>query len=641
MNLHLTLIVTSFLSCPNLVVSFAPTSVVRRSSYGSSSTYCSKRGLQLPLKESQTALHSLSSVVSAVSEARGVDTHYLVRILFLRCFSLLYSVVFMMALRQNKALIGDDGITPARNILDKIEEKGRRRRKVHDEWWQYQKTLGISEKSINNAESTVWGTFKSSKVGRWIGTVLNDSKWIQDIREFFLYRLDSMGRLCPSLLWFLSNKDRNTNIDKWLDRIAIAGLSTSVFIFILGSANVFLLSTLWILQRSLMTVGGPWYSFGWEVQLAELTFHAIFMAPLFSLAAVPYSTPVPKITVWAMRWFLFRIMIGAGLIKLRANDKKWKTLETMNYFYETQPVPNPLSRYFHKMPTLWHKFEVLVNHFVELLAPWLLILPFLNRKYRILGGIIQIVFQSVIILSGNLSFLNWLTMLPALYCFDDSFVSNLFPSGYVTNASIASYVHSVGISSRKSRQIINNLFGLLIATLSIPVIKNLMSKRQIMNGSFDPLRLVNTYGAFGTVQEERIELVFESSVCPDGPWREYEFKVKPGNIKRAPRFISPYHYRLDWLIWIASVSGGIERNTWMFDFLKQLLLQNKGVLNLIENDPWQKEGESPKYIRVLRYKYKYAKLGDEPYWEREYVGQYFPLHGYADIDTLTKLSVAL
>jgi hypothetical protein len=543
-----------------------------------------------------------------------------------------------MAIRQNKALIGDEGITPARDILNKIEEKGRIRRKEHDEWWQYQKSLGLSGKSITNADATSWEKFKSSAVGKRIGTILNDSKLIQDSREIFFYRLDSMGRFCPTVLWFISHKDRNTNIDKWLDRIALAGLLTSIFIIILGSANVFLFSILWLLQRSLMTVGGPWYSFGWEHQLAELTFHAAFMVPLFSLAAVPYSTPVPKVTIWAMRWFLFRIMIGAGLIKLRSNDKKWKTLETMNYFYETQPVPNPLSRYFHKMPTLWHKFEVLVNHFVELVAPWLLIVPFLNRKYRILGGIIQIVFQTVIILSGNLSFLNWLTILPAMYCFDDSFVSNLFPSGYVTSASIASYVHSVSPSSNIGRQITNCGFGLLIASLSVPVIKNLMSKRQIMNGSFDRLRLVNTYGAFGTVHEERIELVIESAEYVDGPWREYEFKVKPGNIKRKPRFISPYHYRLDWLVWIASVSGGIERNAWMIDFLKLLLLQNEGVLNLIESDPWQKEGKSAKYIRVLRYKYKYAILGKGNYWDRELVDQYFPLQGGADLDTLTALS---
>ena len=100
-------------------------------------------------------------------------------------------------------------------------------------------------------------------------------------------------------------------------------------------------------------------------------------------------------------------MIGAGLIKLRSGDFKWKfrgpaKLSVMDYFYETQPVPNPNSRFFHKMPKIWHKFEVLMNHFVELVAPWLLILPFIGRRLRIAGGLLQLVFQSILILSGNL-----------------------------------------------------------------------------------------------------------------------------------------------------------------------------------------------------------------------------------------------
>ena len=39
--------------------------------------------------------------------------------------------------------------------------------------------------------------------------------------------------------------------------------------------------------------------------------------------------------------------------------------------------------------------------------------------------------------------------------------------------------------------------GLLLAYLSVPVVQNLFSTRQMMNTSFDSLRIVNTYGAFG------------------------------------------------------------------------------------------------------------------------------------------------
>jgi len=399
-----------------------------------------------------------------------------------------------------------------------------------------------------------------------------------------------------------------------------------------------------------MSVGGPWYGFGWEPQLAELTFHAMFMAPLFSLNAIPYKSPVPTVTIWAMRWFLFRIMIGAGLIKLRSGDPKWKlnNLSTMNYFYETQPVPNPLTKFFHMAPKVWHKFEVLSNHFVELIAPWLLIMPWLGRKYIIAGGMIQLVFQSILITSGNLSFLNWLTMLPAIYCFDDAFLSKLFTPGFTTSASIASYTHlsasgaGFGQLFRKSANI---FFAALIIKLSIPVVKNLSSKKQLMNASFDPLRLVNTYGAFGTVEEERIELIIEAAEDYNGPWLEYQFKVKPGDVTRPPRFISPYHYRLDWLMWIASCAGSIERSPWMFKLLLKLMEQEEEVCRLLDIDPFSpKNGNAdigrPKYIRVEKYRYKFNNARGEPYWTRKRIGRYFPKQGVCSADMLKEITIS-
>ena len=78
-----------------------------------------------------------------------------------------------------------------------------------------------------------------------------------------------------------------------------------------------------------MAVGGPWYGYGWEPQLAELTFHAMFLVPLWSLE--PFfgagvvgggAFPVPAPVIAAVRWYLFKIMLGAGLIKLKSSDRK-------------------------------------------------------------------------------------------------------------------------------------------------------------------------------------------------------------------------------------------------------------------------------------------------------------------------------
>jgi len=226
------------------------------------------------------------------------------------------------------------------------------------------------------------------------------------------------------------------------------------------------------------------------------------------------------------------------------------------------------------------------------------------------------------------------SQVPALYCLDDAFVSKLFSPGYTTSASIAAYTHLATSAASIGRQVVNISFVALIAKLSIPVVKNLMSKNQIMNGSFDPLRLVNTYGAFGTVEEVREELIVEAANDYAGPWREYEFKVKPGRVNRIPRFISPYHYRLDWLMWIAALGGNrIDRNPWMYSFLKKLLEQDPEVMKLLANDPFEKGGVKPKYIRITKYKYRFGEAG-ESYWVREPQGRFFPKQGLCSLETL-------
>src|SRR6266480_3958227 len=76
------------------------------------------------------------------------------------------------------------------------------------------------------------------------------------------------------------------------------------------------------------------------------------------------------------------------------------------------------------------------------------------------------------------------------------------------------------------------------------------SGRQLMNYSYDPFDLVNTYGAFGTVGRERPEIVFEGTddalITGDSKWKEYEFKAKPGDPNRRPPFVAPYQPRIDW-----------------------------------------------------------------------------------------------
>lgn len=561
------------------------------------------------------------------------NSYFLTRIVILRALSFVYGIAFLVAKHQAKALIGDDGIAPARVVLDQAQKKGQEIRRRRAIWLN----STASNRPMILEDPSVILRLKNLPKVRQLGMKLNRNPQYQLWRERLWDRSDSMGRLVTTLLWLADDRQK---LNPWLDWISNCGLAVSFVVFILGAANLPLLLVLWICQRSIMAVGGTFWSYGWEPQLAELGFHALFLVPLFSLNPVSHTSPPSALVLFAIRWHLFRIMMGAGLIKMKSGDKKWRwpNLSTMSYFYETQPVPNPLTRYFHWMPPLWHKGEVLINHFVELIAPWLLLAPFAST--RRLGGLIQVIFQLFLISSGNLSFLNWLTAVPAIACFDDAYLRVLFPQFWWKIAIEAAS------NSRRSplRDLVSFTFACLIGRLSIPVVKNLLSKRQVMNGSFGPLRLINTYGAFGSVQEDRLELIVSAAPNLDGPWKEYEFKVKPGNVFRTPRFISPYHYRIDWQFWIAAMFPDLEYSPWIYSFLLKLLKQDPAVLALLEHNPFEGDSEAPKFIRIDKYRYEFFRRKkddrrDQPeqYWTREYIGRVFPKNGIATVDSLNTI----
>lgn len=496
-------------------------------------------------------------------------TFWLTRIVILRFLGFIYFVAFLVAFDQNKQLIGPNGLLPANKFLKDVLER----------------TEGLNFDTFNYV---------------------------------------------PSILWLF---DYKSNLPMLLDTIAMAGMALSGFLIVFGAANWIIMLTLWALYHSLANVGQRWYGFGWESQLLETGFLATFLCPVWSLQQIPQRTPTSFIVIAGYRWLIFRIMLGAGLIKIRG-DKCWRNLTCMNYHYETQPVPNPISYYMHQSPELWHKFETLSNHFVELVAPVLLFLP---RSFCMVGGIIQIVFQVVLIISGNLSFLNWLTILPSLACFDDASLSWLFSARL--GRKIAEIQHEDDASSTSRlpvgtyiRRVFNISLGLLLVYLSIPVIQNLLSTRQAMNTSFNSLRLVNTYGAFGSVTKKRTEVIFQgtSSTEPNSPravWEEYEFKCKPGNVTRRPCLISPYHYRLDWLMWFAAFQS-YQHNPWLIHLAVKLLANDEEAVSLIADNPFEGR-EPPKFIRAEHYRYRYTKIGSSEaakgaWWKRTYIGNYMP-----------------
>ena len=303
------------------------------------------------------------------------------------------------------------------------------------------------------------------------------------------------------------------------------------------------------------------------------------------------------------------------MIKILGDDC-WQDLTCMMYHYETQPLPNPLSPWFHFMPGWFHKLEVMWNHLTELVVPFFVFGP---RLARHLAGLMLVFFQILLILGGNLSFLNWLTLTATVGCFDDSLLRHVLPRFITQKAEQAEQ------NSKPDLWPIRMSYALtiLVLLLSIPVVQNILSPRQIMNTSFDRLHLVNTYGLFGAVGKKRHELIIEGttdeSVDTHTSWRSYEFKAKPGATDRPLPLISPYHYRLDWQIWFAAMSVP-QQHPWVFHLIWKLLHNDAGALGLLANNPFPEQ--PPKNIRIKMYRYKFLPPGDESgkIWKSELVG---------------------
>ncbi|NXK69895.1 LMF1 factor, partial [Sylvietta virens] len=245
--------------------------------------------------------------------------------------------------------------------------------------------------------------------------------YLQEIKKYFKGKvgLEALS-YAPTLLWFLDW----SAMDSTLDCLALAGLALAAFVLLTGCANMVLMSLLWLLYLSLVNVGQIWWVLRWESQLLETGFLGIFLCPLWSLSRLPQGSPPSRIVIWSFRWLIFRIMLGAGLIKIRG-DRCWRELTCMDYHYETQPVPSPISYLLHRSPWWFHRLETLGNHVLELVVPFFLLL---GRRMSLLHGLLQILFQVLLIISGNLSFLNWLTMVPSIACFDDASLGLLFGS---------------------------------------------------------------------------------------------------------------------------------------------------------------------------------------------------------------------
>lgn len=361
----------------------------------------------------------------------------------------------------------------------------------------------------------------------------------------------------------------------------------------------------WALYLSFVNVGQIWYGFGWESILLEAGFYAAFLGP--------DSTAPPRVGMLLILWLLFRVEVGAGLIKLRG-DRCWRALTCLDYHHETQPLPGPFSWHAHHLPRWWHRVEVLGNYVAQLVAPFALFLP---QPVASVAALVIVVTQGWLVLTGNFAWLNVLTMVLAIPGLSGRWLAWLPAQPPVVAPPPAWFTGMVLVVAAAT------------VALSWWPVRNMLSRSQVMNTRYNPLHLVGTYGAFGGITRTRYELVVEGTADADpgddSVWHAYAFKGKPGDPRRRPSQVAPYHLRLDWLMWFAAMSAAVSHR-WIHTLLRRLLEGDRRVLRLLGDCPFRVD--PPAAVRVVRYHYRYTTPGERratgAWWVRRRVGEPVP-----------------
>jgi predicted DCC family thiol-disulfide oxidoreductase YuxK len=420
--------------------------------------------------------------------------------------------------------------------------------------------------------------------------------------------------LVPTLCWINSS-------DQFLNLLCGAGTVLSVAL-VFGVAPAPVLFLLWLIYLSLSTVCREFLSFQWDILLLETGFLAIFFAPLQMLPRLSHEALQPSTVLWLLRWLLFRLMFGSGVVKLASGDPTWRNLTALTYHYETQPLPTWIGWYANLLPVWFQKFSCAVMFGIELGAPFLIFLP---RRPRLIGCGLLIFLQLCIILTGNYCFFNLLAIAMCLLLLDDAALGRLMPHKLVEGAKQAAG------KLRWSKWIIAPIAVVILVTSSMLLTHAFRTRVEWPEPLvrlyvwIEPFRSVSSYGLFAVMTTERDEIIVEGS-NDAVRWLPYEFKYKPGDLTRRPAFVAPHQPRLDWQMWFAAL-GSYRNNPWFINFCERLLQGSPEVLALMKVNPFP--NAPPRYIRAVMYQYHMTDLATRRatgnWWRRDKERLYCPV----------------
>ena len=399
---------------------------------------------------------------------------------------------------------------------------------------------------------------------------------------------------------------------------ALVGVGLSLLL-VAGIAPRYCLVALWLLYLSFVQAGQDFFSFQWDNLLLETAFFSIFVAPP-GLRRRPPPPPHPA-AVFLMLWLLFRLHVESGAAKLLSGDPTWRDLTAMVDYYQTAPLPTWIGWYAHQMPLLGHRLTALFTLVVELLLPFLLWAPHRLRGY-VFAVLVSL--QIGVALTANYAFFNDLTLALCLFVLDDDHIAWLFPwRRSATRAQTAPV--------RRRGDVLAWGAAALVAALSLVPFSPWVGLPTAADRAVAPMRrflanwrTLNAYHLFAQMKLIRREAVIEAS--SDGrEWQAYDFRYKPGDLDRAPRFVAPHQPRVDFQMWFLLLRGGAVPP--YFDALLDRILDGSHAVDpLFRRNPFP--DEPPRFVRVAVYRYRFTDADERrasgDWWQREFLGTTAP-----------------
>ena len=446
-----------------------------------------------------------------------------------------------------------------------------------------------------------------------IGLVGHDG--ILPVRDYLDAAHQALGntayRVLPTLFWMNSS-----------DTVLLAGTLVGVLLGLLVIVDWWTrpaLIGLFVLYLSYVYAGQDFMSFQWDLLLLEAGFLAIFL------------TGASRIVVWLYRWFIFRYLFLAGAVKLLSGDPTWRDLTALDYHFWTQPLPTTLAWYVAQLPHWILASGTAATLIVELGCVFLIFLP---RRLRAVAACCIVLFQSLIVLSGNYNFFNLLTILMCIFLFDDAALRRAVPQR------LAAWGRHRTPQPGRGATMTATALALIVVPVGANRICHAFTYADLpvagaLARAVSPLLIVNPYGLFAVMTTSRPEIVIEASA--DGQvWREYVFRYKPGPLGRPPLWNIPHQPRLDWQMWFAAL-GAARQNLWFVSLVRRMLEGSPPVLALLDVNPFP--DRPPKYVRAQLYDYRFTDRSTHPangwWWIRHREGTYFPQVSLADFRRAT------